>query len=144
MKDICQALFEYLIGYKPLTEKIDKRLYPIVLPQDAPTPSVVYAPVLANYDSALQGDTGYVRQTVQFVCHAGTFKQSRELSRIVKRALQDYKGDMCGLNIQAVFIKSDYEYNGNTSLKFDTEEYMSSIEFEFQYNEERDAPPNHS
>lgn len=135
MKDICQALFEFLSNYAPLTERIGGRLYPMILPQDAPTPSVVYSPVLANYDSALQGDTGYVRQTVQFLCHAGTFKQSRELSRIVKRALQDYKGNMCGLFIQAVFIKSDYEYNGNTSLKFDTEEYMSSIEFEFHFNE---------
>jgi hypothetical protein len=50
---------------------------------------------------------------------------------------------MCGLNIEAVFIKSDYEYNGNTALKFDTNEYMSSIEFEFHFNEERDAPPKY-
>ena len=42
---------------------------------------------------------------------------------------------MNGLCIQAVFVKSDYEYNGNTALKFDTEEYMSSIEFEFYFNE---------
>ena len=42
---------------------------------------------------------------------------------------------MNGLLIQAVFVKSDYEYNGNTALKFDTEEYMSSIEFEFYFNE---------
>ena len=91
--------------------------------------------MLANYDSALQGDTGYVRQTVQFVSHDTTYKKTRELSRLIKKALQDYKGDMCGLNIQAVFIKSDYEYNGNTALKFDTEEYMSSIEFEIHFNE---------
>lgn len=135
MKDICHALFEYLIGYAPIAERIGKRLYPIVLPQDAPLPSIVYSPVLANYDSALQGDTGYVRQIMQFVCHGGTFKEARELSRIVKHALQDFKGNMRGLNIQAMFIKSDYEYNGNTSLKFDTEEYMSSIEFEIHFNE---------
>ena len=39
------------------------------------------------------------------------------------------------MEIQAVFIKTDYEYNGNTALKFNTEEYLSSIEFEFYYNE---------
>ena len=53
----------------------------------------------------------------------------------MKKALQDYKGDMNGLDIQAVFIKSDNELNGNTSLKFETEEYMSSIEFEIHFNE---------
>ena len=64
-----------------------------------------------------------------------TFEKARKLSRLVKKSLQDYTGDMNGVEIQAVFIKSDYELNGNTSLKFDTEEYMSCIEFEIHYNE---------
>lgn len=135
MKDICQALYEYLRGEKEIASQVGARIYPIVLPQDAPLPSIVYAPVLANYDSALQGDTGYARQTIQIVCHARTFKLARELSREVKESLQDFHGDMCGLHIQAVFIISDYEYDANTSLKFSMDEYMSSIEFEIHYNE---------
>ena len=135
MKDICQALYEYLSADADIKKRINGRIYPIVLPQNALLPAIVYSPVLANYDSALQGDTGFVRQTVQFVSHDTTYKKSRELSRLIKKALQDYEGDMNGLCIQAVFVKSDYEYNGNTALKFDTEEYMSSIEFEFYFNE---------
>lgn len=135
MKDICQALYEYLCSRKDIQGRVKGRIYPILLPQDAPLPAIVYAPVLANYDSALQGDTGYIRQTVQFVTHETTYKKTRELSRMIKKALQDYHGDMCGLFIEAVFIKSDYEFNGNTALKFDTEEYMSSIEFEIHFNE---------
>ena len=65
----------------------------------------------------------------------GDVYKRQELSRMVKRAFQDFHGNMCGLEIQAVFIKTDYEYNGNTALKFNTEEYLSSIEFEFYYNE---------
>ena len=135
MKDICQAVYEQLCSQTAINELVKKRIYPSILPEDAPLPSIVYSPILANYDSALQGDTGFVRQTIQFVCHASTFKKARELSRLVKKTFQDYTGDMQGLDIQAVFIKSDYEYNGNTSLKFDTEEFMSSIEFEFHFNE---------
>lgn len=135
MKDICQALYEYLSADADIKNRVKGRIYPIVLPQDAPLPAIVYSPVLANYDSALQGDTGFVRQTIQFVSHDKTYKKTRELSRLIKKALQDYQGDMNGLFIQAVFVKSDYEYNGNTALKFDTEEYMSSLEFEFYFNE---------
>ena len=135
MKDICIAVYEYLMGIAEIKTMIQERLYPEMQPQDAKLPSIVYSPVLANYDSALQGDTGYVRQTIQFVCHAKTFGKARELSRIIKRALQDYQGDMNGLNIQAVFIKTDYVYNGNTALKFSEDEYMSSIEFEIHFNE---------
>ncbi len=135
MKDICQALYEYLSADADIKNRVKGRIYPIVLPQDAPLPAVVYSPVLANYDSALQGDTGFVRQTIQFVSHDKTYKKTRELSRLIKKALQDYQADMNGLFIQAVFVKSDYEYNGNTALKFDTEEFMSSLEFEFYFNE---------
>ena len=135
MKDLLQAVYEYISGNTEIQAVVHGRIFPIVLPQDASLPAMVYAPVVANYDSALQGDTGYVRQTIQFVCHEKTFKKARKLSRLVKKALQDYTGDMNGVEIQAVFIKSDYELNGNTSLKFDTEEYMSSIEFEIHYNE---------
>ena len=135
MKDISQAVFEFIKTRDEIVERVGDRIYPIVLPQNASLPAIVYSPILANYDSALQGDTGYVRQTMQFVCHDRTYKKSRELSRMVKRAFQDYHGDMCGLWIEAVFIKTDYEYNGNTALKYDTEEYMSSIEFDIQFNE---------
>ena len=138
MKDICQAVYEYLRMHKGIARAVGERIYPIMLPENAILPAIVYAPVLANYDSALQGDTGFVRQTIQFVCHADSFMKARKLSRSIKVAIQDYHGDMCGVEIQAVFIKTDYEYNGNTALKFDTEEYMSSIEFEFQFNEEKD------
>ena len=135
MKDLLQAVYEYISGNTEIQAVVQGRIFPIVLPQDASLPAMVYAPVVANYDSALQGDTGYVRQTIQFVCHEKTFKKARKLSRLVKKALQDYTGDMNGVEIQAVFIKSDYELNGNTSLKFDTEEYMSCIEFDIHYNE---------
>ena len=135
MKDICQAVYEKLCSDLNISRYVCGRIYPIVLPEDAPLPAIVYTPVLANYDSALQGDTGFVRQTMQFVCHDTRYKKARELSRKVKCVFQDYSGDMCGLNIEAVFIKSDYEYNGNTALKFDMNEYMSSIEFEFHFNE---------
>ena len=60
-------------------------------------PAIVYSPVLANYDSALKGDTGFVRQTIQIVCHDITFKKTRELSRIIKKLIQDLHGDMGGL-----------------------------------------------
>ena len=135
MKDICQAGYEDISGVAEIQDRGEGRIYPILLPQDKPIPAIVYSPIYANYDTALQGDTGYVRQTIQFACHDKTFKKARQLSRLVKKALQDYKGDMNGLDIQAVFIKSDNELNGNTSLKFDTEEYMSSIEFEIHFNE---------
>lgn len=135
MTDICQAVYSYLSNDNTIRGQVQGRIYPVLLPQDAPLPAIVYTPVLANYDSALQGDTGFTRQTIQIICHHTTFGQARKLARRVKALLQDYHGDMNGVDVQAVFIKSDYSYNSNSSLKFNTEEYMHSTEYEIHFNE---------
>lgn len=135
--DICEGLFKHLSENEEITNEVGNRIYPIVLPQNCVLPSLVYAPVLANYDSALGGDTGFVRQTIQITSHAKTYKKARSLSRLVKKAIQDLHGNMGGVFIDATFIKTDSELNGNTSLKFDVDEFMSFIEFEFHYKEEK-------
>ncbi|MEG1806112.1 MAG: DUF3168 domain-containing protein [Clostridia bacterium] len=139
MKDICQCLFEYLTSSKELATKVGRKVFPLIMPQETLLPAIVYSPINASYDSALSGDTGYTRQTIQFNCHDKTFKKARELSRIVKKLLQDYTGDMNGVNIQSVFVKSDFMLNGNTADKYATEEFMAVIEFEICFNEERET-----
>lgn len=135
MIDICQALYKYLTSKTDITNIVGNRIYPTILPQNCSYPAIVYSPIIANYDSALEGDTGFVRQTIQIVCHDATFKKARELSRIVKNHIQDFHGNMEGLIIEAVFIKSDFEMNGNTTVRFETDEFMTCLEFEFYYNE---------
>lgn len=136
--DILESLYKYLSSNDKIRQIVTDKIYPVLLPQDCTLPAIVYAQVVANYDSALQGDTGYVKQTVQITCHANSFKEARKLSRIIKKLLQDYRGDMCGLFIEAVFIKTDFDINGNSSLKFDVEEFMSAIEFEIHFNETKE------
>ena len=136
--DILEALYSYLSKNESVKSSIGDKLYPILLPQDCTLPAIVYAPVVANYSSAHLGDTGFVKQTVQITCHANTYKEARKLSRLIKKLLQDYRGDMSGLFIEAVFIKTDFDLDGNSSLKFDVDEYMSSIEFEIHFNENKE------
>ena len=88
MKDICQAVYERMCADKSISKCVGDRIYPIMLPEDAPLPAIVYSPTLANYDSALQGDTGYVRQTMQFVCHD---KHTRERGNCLARSRNYFK-----------------------------------------------------
>lgn len=136
--DLLEAIYSYLVKNESVKSKVGDKIYPILLPQDCVLPAIVYAPVVANYSSAHQGDTGYVKQTIQITCHANTFKDARKLSRLIKKLLQDYRGNMSGLFIEAVFIKTDFDIDGNSSLKFDMDEYMSSIEFEIHFNENKE------
>lgn len=137
--DILIGLYNHLSNDEKIKKIVGNKIYPVILPQNLVLPAIVYSSVLTNYDSALQGDTGFVRQTIQIVSHAKTYKEARELSRLIKKIIQNLHGNMGGVFIEAVFIKTDYELNTNTSLKFDTEEYMCSIEFEFYYIENKEV-----
>ena len=136
--DLLEAIYSYLSKNESVKSYIGDKLYPILLPQDCVLPAIVYAPVVTNYGLAHQADSGFVKQTIQITCHANTFKEARKLSRLIKKLLQDYRGDMSGLFIEAVFIKTDFDIDGNSSLKFDVDEYMSSIEFEIHFNENKE------
>ena len=48
MKDICQAVYEKLCSDNDISRAVNCRIYPIVLPEDAPLPAIVYAPVFGN------------------------------------------------------------------------------------------------
>ena len=87
--DILESLYKYLSSNDKIWQIVTDKIYPVLLPQDCTLPAIVYAPVVANYSSAHQGDTGYVKQTVQITCHANTFKEARQLSRLIKKPLNE-------------------------------------------------------
>ena len=58
--DLLEAIYSYLVKNKSVKSKVGDKIYPVLLPQDCVLPAIVYAPVVANYSSAHQGDTGYV------------------------------------------------------------------------------------
>ena len=130
-KDFLQSINEYLNSNAELKKIVGDNIYPMFIPQYDKIPALVYYPVSASYDSALQKDTGFERIIVQFDCHEKTFKKERKLSRLLKEMFQDYHGDMFGTKVQATFIKSDFIVNDASSNKFDTTDSVHVIEFEF-------------
>jgi len=135
VKDFFECLVEYLLSINDLQEVIGNKLYPNILPQESSLPAIVYTPISASYDESLQGSTGFVRQVVQFSIHDTTFGKARQASRIVKAILQDFRGDMCGLFVQATHILSDLSIDRNSKKSFDVDEYTSVLEFSFEYTE---------
>ena len=130
-KDFLQSINEYLNSNAELKKIVGDNIYPMFIPQYDKIPALVYYPVSASYDSALQKDTGFERIIVQFDCHEKTFKKARKLSRLLKEMFHDYHGDMFGTKVQSTFIKSDFIVNDASSNKFDTIDSVHVIEFEF-------------
>lgn len=130
-KDFLQSLYEYLASSKELKQIVGENIFPMFIPQYDKIPALVYYPVSANYDSALQKDTGFMRIIIQFDCHDKTFKKARQLSRLIKTMFQDFHGDMCGTYVQASFIRSDIIINDSNNNKFDAIDSVHVLEFEF-------------
>ncbi len=138
-KDIYQAIYEYLKASTELKTIVGANIYPMFIPQYDKIPAVVYAPIQTSYDTALIADTGFARTTVQFSCHESTFGKVRKLSKVIKRLFQNYSGDMCGAEVQATFIKTDYILSGGNVNRFDAETSTAVLEFDIFYSEQEDG-----
>jgi hypothetical protein len=125
-----EAVYAYLTSQPALHAKIADRLYPLLLPQKCRLPAVAYTLVSMDRTPALQKDTGYVRATLQFSCHARSYSEAVSVVQSLRGAMQDFSGNMNGVLVGAVFVASemvDYEPK--------TETYSAHIELEFHFNE---------
>lgn len=125
-----EAVYAYLISQQNVHTKIADRLYPLLLPQKCQLPAVAYTLISMDRTPALQKDTGFVKETLQFSCHARSYKEAVSVIQLLRSALQDFSGEMSGVFVGAVLVESemmDYESKTDT--------YSAIIEFEFHFNE---------
>jgi len=139
MKDILISVYDVLKKDKDIESIVGDNIYASYLPQYNKSPAIVYSLVSSTYDSELGVDTDFVRTIVQISCHETTFKKARVLSRKVKKLFQNLSREVAGINIQATFIKSDFILGGGEVGKFDADEYIHILEFEFFHNEPKEG-----
>ncbi|MDW7651314.1 MAG: hypothetical protein SCM57_08270 [Bacillota bacterium] len=126
-----EAVFAYLMADTALQNKIGERLYPLLLPQKCQLPAVVYSLVSIERRPALQRDTGFAKQILQFSCHAKNYSDAVATAQLLRGALQDYNGNMGSLFIGAVLVVSE-----SATYEHKTQTYSSHVEFEFHFNED--------
>lgn len=126
-----EAVYAYLISHIEIHAKIATRLFPLLLPQKCQLPAVAYTLISVDRTPALQKDTGFVKAMLQFFCHAKSYREAVSIAQLLRKALQDFNGNMNGINIGGVLVVSEM-----VSYEPKTEIYSAYIEFEFQFNEE--------
>lgn len=114
-----------------LSNKLEDRLYPYVIPQDKALPAVAYESVSIERIHSLLRDTGFVKHRFQFSVYAKTAKQAAETALVIRKEFADFSGDMEGLVIGGVLIMAE-----TTDYEKDTQLYSVKTEFEFFYEEE--------
>ena len=128
--DICEAVYKYLKTDTAVCSKIKDRIYPLTLPQKCKLPAVVYNRVSVKRTPAMQVDSDFCVQNIQFSCYAKSYSDSVDTANIIRNTLKNYRGQMSDIFVQAVITVFESE---NYDLA--TESYVYIVELQFYFNE---------
>jgi hypothetical protein len=123
------GLVSHLLADAPLMAVIERRLYPLVLPQDAAVPAVTYQRVSTPRTLTLKGG-GTTAPRFQFSAWAMTYSQAKQVGELLKAALDCYTGPM-GTHKVAAFMAGYRD-----TYDDDTKRYGCGVDFIINYRGE--------
>jgi len=104
-----EGLFHYLDNYAGLSEEIDDRLYPMVLPQKVTLPAVTYMRVSTPRNLAFERSfIPYPR--FQFDCWAESYERAKDVAAQIVAALDIYGGTMGDYTVQVSIIEDERDF----------------------------------
>ena len=108
MPDIESVLFTRLTGFAGLTALINKRVYPLVMPQaeglEKKLPCIVYQKISSVPVYSHDGDMLLTEARIQFSCYAKTYAAVKALEAQMRLALSGYSDHTLTPSIDAVFL----------------------------------------
>jgi hypothetical protein len=113
-----QAVYEYLTGHAGFAGAVDDRLYPVVLPQQAVMPAVVYQRISGTRDLRQDGASDLARARVQFGCTGNDYLELKNGAvKQLRLALHGLKQVDGGAALVAAEIVNEVDlYDDETKL----------------------------
>lgn len=125
-----EALYTYLIAHAGLSALVGDRVYPLVAPQDATYPLVVYQRISGIRIHSHSGPSGLASPRFQFSAWGESFSDAKNVAEQVRLALDGYAGTMGSLAVGACLIATELDqYEPDTGL------YRTILDF-FIWHEE--------
>lgn len=131
--NIDEALFKHLSNTPGIRELVANRIYPLLVRQGSPNPSIVYQRIANPSVHAMGTDIKIRQPKYQISIWADSYGEVMVLSEQVELALRDFSGLMGGSNgvgVQRVFYEG--EISGSEP---ETKEYRNILEFVIWYEE---------
>lgn len=98
------GLYTHLTAQSTITDIVEDRIYPTVMPQQTALPAIVFYNVGTTPISRQDGRPTLVRSRIQIDCYADRVRDAKLLSEAVRDALESYVGMMGASSVQAVFL----------------------------------------
>ena len=123
-----EAIVEYLESESDLTDLIDKKIYPNIIPDKLDLPALVYETIsTTEHKTIIAGNFGLITQYIEFTAYSETKTQCSAIIEVIRDLFLNYNESTFGdYNLQLATIDSrDDGYN---------EKYFwEGIEIEFKY-----------
>lgn len=106
MATIEEALYDGITGYSRISDLIDNRLYPLIMPQNPTYPAVVYSRVsergLLMHDGPPPGGSDVRQGRFQFDIYGDTYASVQDVAGELRAYLHGFVGEMGGVQISVI------------------------------------------
>lgn len=119
---IQDAIYSYLSTYSGLTALVSTRIYPIMAPQGAAAPHVIFYKASGNSVHTMSTDPRLGRSSFSFSCYATTPEGAQAVATAIRDAMRDQGGQTWGavdgaggLYINSVLTENEVELADETT-----------------------------
>lgn len=120
MADIELAIYARLKATTAVTNLIGgatvPRIYPNIVPQDAPLPAIAYQRISAYRRLVMEGPATLIRPRVQLTILASTYSAAKSLAAACREALDGYKGTAGGVKVGVTMAEDESDEYGSSNL----------------------------
>lgn len=113
-----KAVYSILAANSGVGALCADRIYPVVAPQNATYPCVIYARDTIDYVDGIQSSTTLRHAIIELVCVAATYIDVKALSKAVRDALNRYVGTIGGVTVEDIFIEDEHDEFDDTLNNF--------------------------
>ena len=123
-----ESIYSYLSNYAGLTALVDKKIFPLIVPENVILPAVIYQQISSIITESIYRDDGTAWVNVQFKILGTSYSNSKAIAKQVKTAFFNFSGVMGsgGVNVGAVRRISD-----DLDFYDDEKEYSIIQEYSF-------------
>jgi hypothetical protein len=118
---------------------VGDRIYPQYAAQGADTPHVAYQRSRGPRGHALDGFTGLGRARMVYACNGGTYDEAKAVATAVRRALDDLRGDVDGVMVQALNVVDESD-SFSYSVDQERSVHVVLLTFDVFYEEDKPKP----
>lgn len=127
----------YLLSSDALiASMVSRRIYPNIIPERAAMPAITYQQISGDRDHDMDGAEGYVTGRFQINCWDSSYGGAKDLSDIVRMALDGYSGLVSTHYIQRIFLMDEGDMpEVEPELNSTRIRYGKRLDFEIVWNE---------